>query len=36
MRFALSTPMPGNNYARYTPEQVDQMTADEVRKELMK
>jgi hypothetical protein len=36
MRFALSTPMPGNDYARYTPEQVDQMTADQVRKELMK
>ena len=36
MRFALSTPMPGNDYARFTPEQVDQMTADQVRKELMK
>jgi hypothetical protein len=36
MRFALSTPMPGNDYARYTPKQVDQMTADQVRKELMK
>lgn len=36
MRFALSTPMPGNAYARFTPEQVDQMTADQIRKELMK
>jgi hypothetical protein len=36
MRFALSTPMPGNAYARFTPEQVDQMTAFDIRKELMK
>lgn len=36
MRFALSTPMPGNAYARFTPEQVDAMTADQIRKELMK
>jgi hypothetical protein len=36
MRFALSTPMPGNDYARLTPDEVDSMSAFEIRKELMK
>jgi hypothetical protein len=36
MRFALSTPMPGNDYARLTPDEVDSMSAFEIRQELMK
>jgi hypothetical protein len=36
MRYVLSTPMPGNDYARLTPDEVDSMSAFEIRKELMK
>jgi len=36
MRYVLSTPMPGNDYARLTPGEVDSMSAFEIRKELMK